>query len=283
MEETKKLSFIKAFIFGVFSIAIYSVVDEIVWQSLYFFLSEETYYNVSYYIVDTVVCGICIIIYMLFFILLKNILKVDEFFIKKNISNKLLFIVATVVLALGMSGVTTQWLYFVYKYLEDVPFFKQSIASYDESWSGIEEESYFFVFMSVVFLGPIVEELMFRGILFNILSKKFNLIIGAILSGLVFGIWHMELIQSIYTALFGIVLAILYAKSGSLLFPILCHIVYNFVGTLPPDLSTDFVIEAVDVLNAICIIPSLFIVYKLFTIKEIKNMENLDGIDRGEV
>lgn len=139
------------------------------------------------------------------------------------------------IIALGVSGITLLWLNFAYQSLApNVSVLEESIESYSESWSGIESEPYLPVFLSVVFFGPIVEELMFRGLIFNYLKETGHVFFAIIVSGLLFGIWHMELIQVSYTIFVGIVLALVYEYTGSLFEPMIIHMIYNFSSTLPP-------------------------------------------------
>lgn len=70
---------------------------------------------------------------------------------------------------------------------------------------------------------PIIEELAFRGLLFTWLKKYMNWIVAAVLSSLVFGIYHGNIVQFFYAFLMGICLAWLYEKSHKLQIPILFH------------------------------------------------------------
>ena len=84
----------------------------------------------------------------------------------------------------------------------------------------------------VAILPAVFEELLFRGVLFNSFNKKWGPVVGAILSALLFGIFHMNWLQGIYAFIFGIVLAYSYYKSNSLYVPITFHFVNNFIATL---------------------------------------------------
>jgi uncharacterized protein len=86
-----------------------------------------------------------------------------------------------------------------------------------------------FNFISAVLLGPIVEELIFRGFLIQRLSHKFDLTKAVIISSLAFGVLHFDIIGA---AIFGVVCAILYIKTKSLFVPIVIHIVNNFIATM---------------------------------------------------
>lgn len=101
-------------------------------------------------------------------------------------------------------------------------------------------------FISGVILGPLVEEIAFRGLI----QTRFEAWLGTtkswILSSLVFGFYHFlawfliggkmlsvyYLAQLMYVTLFGMLLGIVFAKTRSLLPPFLLHAVNNFIAFL---------------------------------------------------
>ena len=80
-----------------------------------------------------------------------------------------------------------------------------------------------FVFM----LGPILEELLFRGAVTKVLLKKYNPLTAILISGLIFGIFHMNPAQVVGATLIGFILAWIYYKTHSLIPCILIHIMNN--------------------------------------------------------
>ena len=94
------------------------------------------------------------------------------------------------------------------------------------------------VFILLVIFPSIVEELLFRGILFRGLKKYSSLWPAVLLSSLVFGAAHLEflsdgplnLIAAIDTTIFGIVLALLYTYRKSLWAPMLLHALKNSIA-----------------------------------------------------
>ncbi|MCR5594922.1 MAG: CPBP family intramembrane metalloprotease [Lachnospiraceae bacterium] len=83
------------------------------------------------------------------------------------------------------------------------------------------------VILCVGILGPISEELVCRGLIFRGLKKDMAPIIAMILSGITFGIFHMNLNQFIYAAVLGIFLALAVYATGSILSSIIIHMVLN--------------------------------------------------------
>ena len=77
---------------------------------------------------------------------------------------------------------------------------------------------------------PICEELLFRDIIFGYLKKNYNIVFAIIVQALLFGTYHLEIAQGIYTALFGIILGLAYIFFNSLIASIILHITFNFFG-----------------------------------------------------
>lgn len=79
---------------------------------------------------------------------------------------------------------------------------------------------------------PIMEEYIFRGLIFKRLRNRFSVRRAIVSSALFFGIYHGNLVQMIYGTLSGILLAYLYEKYGSLKAPTLAHMLMNTVACI---------------------------------------------------
>ncbi|KGX85066.1 CPBP family intramembrane glutamic endopeptidase [Pontibacillus litoralis] len=85
-----------------------------------------------------------------------------------------------------------------------------------------------FIIIITVF-APILEEILFRKILFGSIYKKTNFFIAAIISSLIFSIIHMDFTHTIkYTAM-GFVFAFLYVKTKRIIVPIIAHMSMNLI------------------------------------------------------
>lgn len=82
-------------------------------------------------------------------------------------------------------------------------------------------------FMHIAVLTPIVEEVLFRGIVYNKMKKVMPVSAAIVISGLVFGAAHMNLEQFMYAAPLGILMAAALEKYGSILAPIAVHFAFN--------------------------------------------------------
>lgn len=81
-------------------------------------------------------------------------------------------------------------------------------------------------------LSPIMEELVFRGIVFGNLRKTMSTGTAIFLSAFLFGIVHFNIVQFIYAFLLGIVLALFMYKSGHMYAAMVGHIAANAFAVL---------------------------------------------------
>ncbi|MGH8934052.1 MAG: lysostaphin resistance A-like protein [Egibacteraceae bacterium] len=84
--------------------------------------------------------------------------------------------------------------------------------------------------IAIVGLAPIGEELLFRGMLFQSLQKPLRFWPAAIVSGVIFGIIHLEPLVAVVTAILGVYLAWIFQRRGTLLVPIIAHSIFNLLG-----------------------------------------------------
>jgi membrane protease YdiL (CAAX protease family) len=88
--------------------------------------------------------------------------------------------------------------------------------------------------VSMFTLAPVAEEVFFRGLLYNALRSRLTIPVAAGLQALLFAVVHQEipfLAFSIFVI--GFAAAILYEKTKSLVTPILLHVTWNGLVTVP--------------------------------------------------
>ncbi len=83
---------------------------------------------------------------------------------------------------------------------------------------------------ALVILPPMLEETLFRGLMFPTLSKRIGLVWGAILSSALFGFAHLQANISVYTFVLGLVLCFMYVKLKSTIPGMLLHMLNNYVA-----------------------------------------------------
>ena len=94
--------------------------------------------------------------------------------------------------------------------------------------SGPLSESAISSFILLVILAPLLEEMVFRGLLFTRLTNKWGTTRAMIVSSLFFGLLHFPF-NPIGAFLLGIVACVLYARTRTLLLPIALHAMYNLL------------------------------------------------------
>lgn len=76
-------------------------------------------------------------------------------------------------------------------------------------------------------ISPIAEEIVFRGLVFNRMRRYYPTIAAIVVSGVLFGAYHGNLVQGIYGGCMGILLAYTYERMQSFLIPCLFHAAAN--------------------------------------------------------
>jgi len=120
--------------------------------------------------------------------------------------------------------------------------------------------------ISTVLIGPIIEELLFRGMIYNELKLKYDIKKSMIITTLLFAISHFTIIQIIYTIIFGYFLNKVYEKYQNIKYVIILHMISNLVTTF----ISLFIIKDYIVANILLlIISSLFIFLNRNVLKEV--------------
>lgn len=81
--------------------------------------------------------------------------------------------------------------------------------------------------IATVFFGPILEELVFRRVIFGSIIQNYNFWIASIISAIVFAAIHMDFTHILLYTICGMIFAFLYHKTKRLLTPIIAHVLLN--------------------------------------------------------
>lgn len=99
-------------------------------------------------------------------------------------------------------------------------------------------------FFVMVLLAPVLEEWIFRKLLVD-RTIRYGEGTAILLSGLMFGLFHGNLNQFVYTFLVGAFWAFIYIKTGHLRYTIILHMALNFMGSV----GSLFFLDAISVLE----------------------------------
>lgn len=83
-----------------------------------------------------------------------------------------------------------------------------------------------------VFLAPVSEELIFRGVTMRQAKKTLPFWAANIFQAFLFGAFHMNMMQGIYAFCLGLLLGYICEKSGSIYNSIFLHFLFNLLGTV---------------------------------------------------
>ncbi len=115
-------------------------------------------------------------------------------------------------------------------------------------------------------ITPVIEEALFRWILFGRLKVYVSAVAAGVLSAIIFGIYHGNLIQGIYAFVFGLMLAFVYWRTDLVLSSVIMH------GAANSFVYASAFIPALSVLNeepwqiismAICFVITGTMLYRL--------------------
>lgn len=144
-----------------------------------------------------------------------------------------------VVIAFGLMGMVTIYLIVANKIAASFAPLAEQVDDYYQSVDryAVVEASEIPVFdhilnlIGVCILAPITEELTFRVGVLDTLLKKIHPVAAVLLSGVAFGVLHMQIIQVGYALLAGFFLGWVYYYTKSIRSTIVMHILFNLFGS----------------------------------------------------
>jgi len=122
--------------------------------------------------------------------------------------------------------------------------FAQTVAANIELMLGIETgsentaqiinliEQFPIVILISSVIGPILEEIVFRKIIFGRLHQRFGFFLSALISSVIFALAHFEPEHVILYSAMGFTFAFLYVKTKRILVPIFAHVAMNTMVVL---------------------------------------------------
>lgn len=109
---------------------------------------------------------------------------------------------------------------------------KFMLESYTDTQQIIEGGGFLIQLLTAGIVAPIVEELIFRGLVYRRTKKMTGTIAAAILSAALFGVFHGNWVQAPYAFIIGIVAVFVYEKFKSIVAPIMLHMSANILSVL---------------------------------------------------
>ena len=117
-------------------------------------------------------------------------------------------------------------------------------------------------------VSPLAEEMVFRGLVYNRLRKYFPYNIAFLMSGVLFGVYHGNLVQGVYGFILGLIITWAYDRFGSFLIPVLVHSVANMAVYVTVNLEE---LQKATFTSSTCVITGLLMVICVFILRNIKS------------
>lgn len=103
--------------------------------------------------------------------------------------------------------------------------------------------------LSIGIFGPFVEEVVFRGVILQSYQRTGRIVGSIVLSSILFGMMHMNFNQFAYGAVMGVMLALLYEATGTVLATFIAHAVFNSIEVVMMFVNSDALDEASELAN----------------------------------
>ena len=164
-------------------------------------------------------------------------------------------VLGSLVVGFGICGISGLWIMLA----EQLPSLQKSVEAMNAGAENIAGGNAFGTFIIAVIAAPVVEEILFRGIVLRSIRKFSPVWASILISSILFGVYHLNIVQAAYATLMGIAAGILYEKKRNLLFPILVHFVNNLI-TMLQGFAPSEVNELISIFILIMIAPAGYIV-----------------------
>ena len=133
------------------------------------------------------------------------------------------------------------------------------LAKYSEAYQKAAEILYAPSFVEQILISgmvvPVMEELIFRGLVFKLLRRWLPFVWAMLASAVSFGVYHGNLVQFVYATLCGLLLAYLYEVYGSILAPIMAHMVMNLTAVIMTEYGVfEWIFESVVCVLAVTVL-----------------------------
>ena len=110
--------------------------------------------------------------------------------------------------------------------------------------------------LNIIILAPIAEEIVCRGAVYGGFRRKLGVVPSVILGGIVFGLIHFNGWISLVMMFMGMLMCVVYEKTGSLFYPIILHMINNIMSTVSMYLGIGFIISESNVVNIILFVAA---------------------------
>lgn len=139
--------------------------------------------------------------------------------------------------------------------------------------------------IAVVVLAPIGEECLMRGVIRKWLQKYFSVPAVILISGVLFGVFHMNIVQGIYVIPMGILFAYIACRTDSVWLAIFAHFVNNGLSSIldliMPEMSDTCMLLVCVMLMLVFGVLAILLNKKIVTVPSLKEqMAEMEGVSQ---
>ena len=144
------------------------------------------------------------------------------------------------------------------------------IPQYDSQFQQFNDIAYtdplLLQIIAIGVVGPAAEEMIFRGLVYRRIRDYTNVVTAVILSSVLFGVFHMNLTQGLFATSLGVLLALIYEKTGRFILPVIGHMSNNLMSVLAINVfgADSFVNSAA--FNLICLGVTIGLIVVVFVL-----------------
>ena len=148
-------------------------------------------------------------------------------------------ILLAVVIAFGMLGFVDTFILVSDRIAESIKSFSEEMEQYRQSvnrFTGVDQKAVplwdtVLYLITLCFIVPVEEELIFRGAVFGVLKRKMSPFFAMIITAVIFGIMHRVSIHTAYAIVCGMILTACYYYTENIITSMIMHAVFNIIGS----------------------------------------------------
>lgn len=137
-------------------------------------------------------------------------------------------------------------------------------GSYEKTSSLLLNGNIVYRLFALGVITPAAEEIIFRGLVFNRVKKQYGSLYGIVVSSVMFGVFHFNLVQGLYAFIIGMAFAYCYELTGDLKVPVYMHMSINVLTVLSDYYSLNSITDGNTVFKVVLTLMECIISVYLF-------------------
>lgn len=148
-------------------------------------------------------------------------------------------VVLLVIIAIGMLGFVDTFIMVSDRIAEYIKSLSEQMTEYRQSvdrYTGVSEDAVplwdtVCYLITLCFIVPLEEELIFRGAVFGVLRRKMGPLASIIITAVIFGIMHRVSVHTAYAIVCGMILTACYYYTEDIFASVIMHSIFNIIGS----------------------------------------------------